>query len=378
MTFSFQVRAQLRSMELKTNITTRPVFTFVAAISTLMLMSQVSSLPATKNAALKIQTVTETARTEAPSTPASTNSVARGYIRVSLDDAILPELAAFATTEVRKSHKSKDLTLKAISFALREISNSKTGVYKLTLVLAKPEEDALVRSLVCNVDVMYSSSPADIRMLGTSCVRAHVASGIQSISSNGTVQEDGDLAAAIFAATQLHRQNITKYLNSNQPTLMHYIASEPLELISGTEYKLQMQMRGSAQVVVCDASVVPRKFRLVRAGECGTKRPAEENLESFSVANIGDRDVREAAQLAANALSEGRADNLKFVRIAKAWKKSVRGIQRKLRMTLSNDAGGDQPSAYCLVAVYEDRLSGEYELVTSLGFSTCSATPPTA
>lgn len=357
-------------------LTTKGVFLLVFTL----LIAQVSSLPATKNAALKIQTVTETAPTET-STPASTNSVARGYIRVALDDAILPELAAFAATEVRKSQKSKDLILKAISFATREISTAKTGVYKLTLVLAKPGEDAVVRSLACNVDIMYASV-SDMRIMDTNCVRAHIASGIQSISTNGTVHEDADLAAAIFATTALNRQNITRTKNANPPTLMHYIASEPLELVSGTEYRIQMQMRGSAQVVVCDANVVPRKIRELRGGECGAKRPSEENLGSFIEANIGDNDVREAAQFAANVLTERQgktgADKLRLVRVAKAWKKSVRGIQRKLRMTLSNDVEGAQPSSYCLAAVYEDRLSGESELVTSLGFSTCSSTPPTA
>jgi hypothetical protein len=352
----------------------------ITMVTALFLVGGISSLP-TKKAVTSGGITTATTLSKAEFTPAADN---KGYIRMVLDDPQLKELAAYATEEIRLRQQSPDLSLKGIVFALKQISTSNN--FKVTLVLAKTGEKPS-QSLLCNVDVVVDGTNNERRLSKADCIRANIVSGIQSISSDGTFQEDADLAAAIFAATEFNRQNNS----SSLLTLLHYTASGSLEMISGTEYKLQMQMSDKKdQVLLCDTNVLPRTPRILHGVECSASagRTDKDDVGSYNAADVKDADVKETAEFAANSLTErqvhklstaaaGADDLLSLVKVAKAWKKPVRGIQRRLRMTLSNE-GITEPSSYCLAVVFEDRLSGEYELVNGPGTTVCSSTPPTA
>lgn len=361
-----------------------PTFTLAVMIMALQ-MNQVFTLPTNPRDPLEIKSVTETSENWKVSPSEPEPEIPRGYIKVPLDDTNIKELSAFATEEIRKQRNTTDLALKATVFALKKLTtaNSKIRDYKLTLVMTRTGKKVSTRSLLCNVDVIYGAT-VDQRRAKIDCLKSNIVSGIRSISSNGTVDEDADLAAAIFAANQLERLKSTMNDNSSPPVLMHYTASL-LEMISGTEFRLQMQVKGSAvndPILVCDANVLPRKPRVLHKAHCGpTESNPSEDFATFDVTNVEDADVKETAEFVANALTQKRGrlntDRLGLVQIDKAWKRPVRGIQRRLRMTLSHDAEGLQPSSYCYAVVFEDRLSGEYKLVTSPGTSICSSTPPT-
>ncbi|KZS18056.1 Uncharacterized protein APZ42_016066 [Daphnia magna] len=360
-------------------------FVIIAAL----LIGQISSLPTTKKALDVTSSSTSTTGVNDVTTAISSNKAAilptsnsignKGYIRVSLDDSKLQELSAFATEQIRLRQKSAEISLKGVSFALKQISTSQAeSNYKLTLVLANKGEKRS-QFLICNVDIVHDAS-ANQRQAKTNCVRANIVTGIQSIRPDGSFQEDADLAATVFAANEFNRQGN----NSSPLTLLHYVASGSHEMISGTEYKLHMQVQTSPkddQVLLCETSVLPRNPRMLHGTECG-HLAGKDHTGSYSAADIKDADVKETAEFAANALKERQiveaSDGLIPVKIARVWKKPVRGIQRRLRMTLSNDGEGAQPSSYCLAVVFEDRLSGEYELVTGPGNTVCSPTPPTA
>jgi hypothetical protein len=363
----------------------------IAIVAALFHVGEISSFPSTvTKKALPVKTASTDGTTTLKS---STTDPAdnKGYIRIALDDPQVKELTDYATEEVRLHQQSTDLSLKGIAFVLKQISTaSRTNNYKLTLVLTKTGEKPS-QSLLCNVNILLGES-ANERQSKTNCIRANIVSGIQSISSNGTtLQEDADLAAAIFATTEFNRQNNN---SSSSLILLHYIASGSLEMISGMEYKLHMQMQGSAKDdLMCDANILPRTPRILHGVECGAMSSvhAEKDVAgSYNTADVKDTDVKETAEFAANALTERQiiesstdsvSDRLSLVKVAKAWKKPVRGIQRRLRMTLSNDGEGvNEPSSYCLAVIFEDRLSGEYELVNGPGNTNtvCSSTPPTA
>ncbi|XP_057372486.1 uncharacterized protein LOC130693371 [Daphnia carinata] len=359
-------------------------FVIIAAL----LIAQTSSLPTTKKALdIRSPSTTTTGTNDVTSVissnkaaiPPTSNSIDnKGYIRVNLDDGNLQELSAFATGEIRLRQKSADLSLKGVSFALKQISTSLAeSNYKMTLVLANKDEKRS-QFLICNVDIVHDAS-ANQRRVKTDCLRANIVTGIQSIRPDGIFQEDADLAAAVFAANELNRQSN----NSSPLTLVHYVASGSHEMISGTEYKLHMQVQTSPKddkVLLCETSVLPRSPKMLHGTECGTLA-GKDDSGSYSAADVKDADVIETAEFAANALMERQVaeapDELIPVKVARVWKKPVRGIQRRLRMTLSDDAEGGQPSSYCLAVVFEDRLSGEYELVTGAGNTVCSPTPPT-
>ena len=357
----------------------------ITVVAALFLVSGISSFPTITKTGLPVTTPTDGTAMATLSKAEFTPAENKGYIRMALDDPQIKELASYATEEIRLHQQSADLSLKGIVFALKQISTSRTNNFKVTLVLTKTREKPS-QSLLCNVDVMYE---AHERQSKANCIRANIVSGIQSISSDGTFQEDADLAAAIFATTEFNRQN-----NSSSLTLLHYIASGSLEMISGTEYKLHMQMRGSdksdQKVLLCDTNILPRTPRILHGVQCGAMSSVQaekDELGSYNAADVKDADVKETAEFAANALTDrqvnelstGGGDRLSLVKVAKAWKKPVRGIQRRLRMTLSNDGEGiTEPSSYCLAVVFEDRLSGEYELVNGPGTTVCSSTPPNA
>ena len=368
-------------MKLSTNL-------LIAIVAALFLVGEISSFPTVTKKALPVKTASTdgTTTTLKSTTDPSDN---KGYIRIALDDPQVKELTDYATEEVRLHQQSTDLSLKGIAFALKQISTaSRTNNYKLTLVLTKTGEKPS-QSLLCNVNILLGES-ANERQSKTNCIGANIVSGIQSISSNGTLQEDADLAAAIFATTEFNRQHNN---SSSSLILLHYIASGSLEMISGMEYKLHMQMQGSAKdELMCDANILPRTPRILHGVECGAMSSvhAEKDVAgSYNTADVKDTDVKETVEFAANALTERQIiesstgtdspDRLSLVKVTKAWKKPVRGIQRRLRMTLSNDGeGANEPSSYCLAVIFEDRLSGEYELVNGPGNTVCSSTPPTA
>lgn len=307
--------------------------------------------------------------------------IAKGYTRMSLDDGMLKELAAYATEHVRKQQNSRDWTLKATVFASKQVvTMSKLRNYRLTLVLTRMGKKSLTRSLLCNVDLVYGT-PADQRRAKSDCIQSNIVSGIRSIGLNGTIVEDADLPAAIFAANELSRLKSTMSDHTSAPTLVHYAASM-LERVSGTEYQMAIEIQSpSNEILHCQANVFPRKPRVLNRADCQA-RPDESQVpgESFSETNVEDEDVQDAVDFAVRGLTQRRCRNhserLQLVRIEKAWKKPVRGIQRRLRLTLAHE-GEIQPSSYCHAVVFEDRLSNEYELITSPGTSICSSTPPT-
>lgn len=312
------------------------------------------------------------------------NIASKGYIKVPLDDVNIKELSNFAVEEIRKDQKNAELSLKATVFALKELTSFKTRNYKLTMVLIKTGKKTSSRSLLCNVDIIYGTSVDQRKAKTIDCLKANIVSGLRSISSNGTVQEDADLASAIFAANQLDRLNSTMNNNSSSsPVLMHYTSSL-IEMITGLEYKLKMKLKGSSldnQVLVCDINVLPRKPRILHKANCGEIETELDDSTAFNETSIDDSDVKETAEFAADALTQRRGrmttDRLSLISIDKAWKRPVRGIQRRLRLTLSHDDDGFQPSSYCYAVVFEDRLTGQYKLVTSPGTTICSSTPPT-
>ncbi|KAI9561104.1 hypothetical protein GHT06_012060 [Daphnia sinensis] len=355
------------------------VITTLVIIAALFI-GQTSPLPTTKKA-LDTKTVNDVttviSNNKAGALPTSNVIDNKGYIRVSLDDGHLRQLSAFATEEIRLRQKSPDLTLKGVSFALKQISPAESNNYKLTLVLANKGEKRS-QFLLCNVDIVHD---ANLRQAKPDCVRANIVTGIQSIRPDGSFQEDADLAATVFAANEFNRQQG----NTSSPlTLLHYVASDSHEMISGTEYKVHVQVMQSSpkddQLLLCETNVLPRNPRVLHGTECGAQA-GKKNSASYSAADVKDADVKETAEFAAIALQERQlaeaSDGMMPVKIESVWKKPVRGIERRLRMTLSDDAEGAQPSLYCLAVVFEDRLSGQYELVTGPGNTVCSPTPPT-
>ena len=348
------------------------VLTIISTIVAVLMIGQVSSLPA----GLKVGPVSLTSLSID-----ELQEIARGYTRMSVDDPMMKELGAFATEHVRKQQKSRDWTLKATVFALKQlVANSKLRNYKLTLVLIKTGKKTLTRSLLCNVDLVYGT-PADQRQAKSDCIQSNIVSGIRAIGWNGTIQEDADLAASIFAANELGRLSSTMSDNSSSSTLVHYTAST-IEKISGTEYQLAIEIQSpNNDILHCTTNIFPRKPRMLNRATC---RPTPDQTEStdasFSETQTDGADVEDAADFAVTDLTQRRcrnkSDRLQLIRIERAWKKPVRGIQRRLRLTLSHE-GESQPLSYCHAVVFEDRLSNEYQLVTSPGTSICSSTPPT-
>lgn len=348
----------------------------VTVLTLVSLIGQVSSLPTAATETKPVTSSTTDANTE--NIKFNLNAVARGYVRVAVDDPVLQDLPAVVEEEVRKQQKLNDLNLVGIPYALKEISTSAATVYKLTTVFGRTGEPPS-RYLLCNIDFVQGGA-ADQRLKAANCVKGNIVTGIQSVS-NGTVREDGDLAAAIFATTELKTKNDIVKVKTTTLTLMHYTASSLMEMTSGTEYKLHMQLSSvNAPVVICNLNVLPRSPRAVQTEECGGKGSINPpNADSFNQAGAQERDIKDAAQFATNALSEQAKtakDRYRLVRIISAWKKPVRGIHRRLRMTLSNDVDGTTPSSYCQVVVFENRLTGTYELVTDE--TVCSSTPPPA
>ncbi len=308
--------------------------------------------------------------------------IAGGYKPADPNNEEIKKMAEFAATSISRKLNSGPLSLvKVVEAATQVVS----GVnYKLKIELSGAED-----TLTCEV-VVYDQSWTGARELSSSNCDPEIENSTEDTTVPSPLEVGGlnepvaeipapgsfvpidpnseaVLEMAKFAATTISQM-------SNSPPLpLLKVIEASTQVVSGTNYKMKIQLGGAGTKETCDVVVLDQswtKTRRLLTSNC-IRDPHDSTEEELAVTQKGayarvdpnDPEINEVALFVIPLLRISMNFNeLDLVRVASASKQVVAGVNYKLDLELS---ASDGPLS-CEVVIFQSESSSRH-----LAFSQC-------